>query len=559
MATDLSFPRPSVGARLLQVHARLPRWTSAAWCAIAITAAFVGITCWWLSVDRHVPIFDAGLHLQLTIGVYKDLRSGDVLGALTLTAPYPPFAYLVGALGTAVGGVGVAPPVLAENVVFVPLLALGCYQLGRRAFCPAVGLLSVIVALGSPMIIAQFHVFMIDAPETAMVAVSLWAIIATEGFSRIGISALAGIAVGLGMLTKEPLAIFVAGPLAVTAIRGGRHAWRGLAVFAIIVLALALPWYLHEQSILNGVGTEAIQGSESLRGIAPPRWSLENFEWYFWNLINYELLLPLFLFAAVGWVWMVVGLIRRRSVSHLAPELVIGAFVAWFGLTVTFVHDYRYSMPLLAYLAVLSGFWVMRLPRPGRFAAVTVLVLVVAVNTIGASFGTGVNLKTSLPGANATALESPGRITFLSKEGFIVAGPERDGNLLSAMRALKRRGVEHILWPRGPDLVNLAFSDAGVEALALLAGLDTHAKLPPQSAPPATWSHFAVFGQGTIVAGEPPPCLVLDDGTGVWIRIGDALASGNQDYCPSRHPEFYGPPQSASESQSSQGATKQRS
>jgi hypothetical protein len=543
MATDVGLPRPSIGAQSPRALVHAPRWTGAAWGVIAVTAAFVGITCWWLSVDQHVPIFDAGLHLGYSIEVYEHLSSGDVSGALTLTTPYPPFAYLIGALGIAVGGVGVAPPILAENIVFVSLLALGCYRLGRRAFSPAVGLLAVIFALGSPMIIAQFHVFMIDAPETAMVAVSLWAIVATEGFSRIGVSALAGIAVGLGMLTKEPLAIFVVGPLAVTAIRGGRQAWRGLAVFAVVALALALPWYVHEHSTINGIGTEAIQASGSPQGIAPPRWSLENFEWYFWNLINYELLLPLFLFAAVGWIWMVVGLIRRRSVSRLAPELAVGAFVAWFGLTVTFVHDYRYSMPLLAYLAVLGAFWVMRLPRPGRIATAAALVLVVAVNTLGAGFGAGVNLTTSLPGASATALESPGRITFFSKEGFLVAGPKREGDLLSVMQALKRRGVEHILWHHGSDEARPYFSEAGIQALALIARLDTQTEPPSSSAPPAAWNRFAFMAYGPIAAGEARPCLVLDGGFGVWVRIGNPNAPGARDYCPSHHPQFYGPPQ----------------
>jgi 4-amino-4-deoxy-L-arabinose transferase-like glycosyltransferase len=445
--------------------------------------------------------------------------------------------------------VGVAPPILAENFVFVSLLALGCYQLGRRAFNPAVGLLSVIFALGSPLIISQFHVFMIDAPETAMVAVCLWAIVATEGFSRIGVSALAGIAVGLGMLTKEPLAIFVVGPLAVTAIRGGRRAWRGLAVFTIIALALALPWYIHEHSAINGIGTEAIQGSVSPRGIAPPRWSLENFEWYFWNLINHELLLPLFLFAAVGWTWMVIGLIRRRSVSRLAPELTIGAFVAWFGLTVTFVHDYRYSMPLLAYLAVLGSFWVTRLPRPGRIAAVAAFLLAVTVNTLGASFGAGVTLTTSLPGASATALESPGQITFSSKEGFLVAGPKREGDLLSVMRALKRRGVEHILWEQGADQNRSDFSNLGIEALALIAGLDTRTEPPSSSAPPGAWSRFAFFAYGPIADSEAQPCLVLDGSFGVWVQIGNPNAQGTRDYCPSHHPQVYGPSQDSDESQ----------
>ena len=158
-------------------------------------------------------------------------------------APYPPLTYLVGALGILFGGVGVAPPIIALNVVFVLLLALGCYNVGRLAFGPLAGVLAIMFALGSPLVIEEFHEFMLDAPEAAMVAISVWAILATDRFLRLGICALAGVAVGLGMLSKESFAFFVAGLVLASAVRGGRRAWRGMAIFGTIALVVALPWY----------------------------------------------------------------------------------------------------------------------------------------------------------------------------------------------------------------------------------------------------------------------------------------------------------------------------
>ena len=145
-----------------------------------------------------------------------------------------------------------APPILAENLVFATLLALGCYKVGRLAFSPLAGLLAVVFAFGSPLIAAQFHVFMTDAPEAAMVAVSVWLVIASEGFTKLRTCALAGVAVGLGMLTKEPFPIFVLGVGLVTLGRGGRRAWPGVVVFAAIALMIALPWYVHEHNVDPG-------------------------------------------------------------------------------------------------------------------------------------------------------------------------------------------------------------------------------------------------------------------------------------------------------------------
>ena len=319
MASEVTAPRVSARATPLARVAELG-WPAPAWGAIGVTALFIGITCWWLTQDRSIPIFDAGLHLNLALNVHQELAAGNLGGALTLSVPYPPFAYLVGSLGIALGGVGVAPPILAENLVFVTLLALGCYKVGRLAFGPLAGLLAVVFALGSPLIAAQFHVFMTDAPETAMVAVSVWLVIASEGFTKLRTCALAGVAVGLGMLTKEPFPIFVLGVGLVTLGRGGRRAWPGVVVFAAIALAIALPWYVHEHNLIQGIGDQATASSSAYpsqegnapKDIAPPRLSSANLEWYMWNLDNVELGLPLLLLAAAGFIWVVAGLVRSR-------------------------------------------------------------------------------------------------------------------------------------------------------------------------------------------------------------------------------------------------------
>ncbi len=211
------------------------------------------------------------MHLNLALNVHQELAAGHLGKALTLSVPYPPFAYLVGSLGITIGGVGVAPPIVAENLVFVTLLALGCYKVGRLAFSPLAGLLAVVFALGSPLIAAQFHVFMTDAPETAMVAVSVWLVIASEGFTKLRACALAGVAVGLGMLTKEPFPIFVLGVGLVTLGRGGRRAWPGVAVFAAIALAIALPWYIPRARLIQGIGDQATRLLERLPELARPR------------------------------------------------------------------------------------------------------------------------------------------------------------------------------------------------------------------------------------------------------------------------------------------------
>jgi 4-amino-4-deoxy-L-arabinose transferase-like glycosyltransferase len=545
MATDAGVSRLRARATPVARVAELD-WPGAAWGAIGVTALFIATTCWWLTQDRSIPIFDAGLHLSYAINVHRELAAGNLGTALTMTVPYPPFAYVVGSLGMMLGGVAVAPPILAENLVFVTLLALGCYKVGRLAFGPTAGLLAVVFALGSPLISAQFHVFMTDAPETAMVAVSIWLIIATEGFAKLRLCAIAGVAVGLGMLTKEPFAIFVLGVFVVTLVRGGRRSWRGVALFAAISLAIALPWYIHEHTLIQGLGDQATASSSAYpnregpgpKDIAPPRLSSANLEWYLWNLDNVQLGLPLLLFAAGGFVWAIVGFVRRRPVSGLAPELTIGAFLAWVILTETYFHDTRYSMPLLLYLAVFAAGGIVALPRRGRLLATAGLVVVVVANTLGSTFGVGMQYRIALPGASATALEQSGYLT-LYPGGFLVSGPHRDGDLLATLQALRREGVRFIYWPP-EEALEPDFSNGGVVAFAQIAELES----PPRGTSFGELGQsVAVLAHEQIVPHEAPPCVTLDDGTGVWVRIGNPVAKGAQDYCPFPRPHHYGPKQ----------------
>ncbi len=560
MATDVkahrSPPRVSPTARAVEVvRAAIPGWPAPAWGAIGVTALFVGITCWWLSRDRSIPIWDAGLHLAYAIDVHRDIfNEGHVVEGLTMTAPYPPLAYVVGSLGFVIGGIGVAPPILAENALFVSLLALGCYQVGRLAFGRLAGLLAVVFALGSPLIIAQFHVFMTDAPETAMVAVAIWLIIATQGFSRLGMSAIAGVAVGLGMLTKEPFAIFVVGVVGVTAARGGRRAWhgdwrawRGMAIFAGLALAIALPWYIHEYTAIQALKGEATAGSAAFNslgaatptGIAPPRLSLENLEWYLWNFINWQLFLPMFLFAAVGWVWAIVGVVRRRSISPLTPELLAGAFCGWLIVTMTYVHDVRYGMPMLLYLAVFGVGWITQLQGRWRTAAIAVLAALALTNTLMIDTGVGGRHWVTLAGSSIAKLERPGYVTIASNEGFPVGAPARDGDLLAMLRALRSEGVRDVTWPPG-EALGPHFSNIGVTVLSEIANLTVLENA-------RTFSNFtardATLAYGPSTPHEQvPPCITLTEG-GVWMRIGNPTAPGAQDYCPFPRPHYYGPKQ----------------
>ncbi len=446
------------------------RVTPAGGGAIAAATGFIALTCWWLTQDRSIPIYDAGAHLETIIYLHHLGTTGDLLGPFNYTSQYPPLTYVVGVFGMLVGSVNVAAPIVAENLVFVPLLVLGCYQTGQLLFGPGAGLLAAAFVLGSPLLIAQFHVFMLDAPETALVAVSMWLLLASERFGRTPLAALAGLAVGAGLLSKVQFPFFVAGIVLTALALGGRRNWRGLAAFAAIALAVGAPWYIDHISELGTITKLAGTSSGAAAGNLPPTLSSANLTWYAWSTLNSQLLAPLFLLTLGGGIWTLAVLLRDRDLSDARIELLAGGFVAWLAITLTPHHDLRYDMPLMPYLAVIGTGWIVQLPRAARLATATLLIAAVVANTLATTFGVGGQVEAKLVGSPPNTEAFPDRIVLYSNKGFLVAGPQRDGDVPELLRALRREGVEVVAFDRtqieAPD-----FSSEGLGPLAMIAGL----------------------------------------------------------------------------------------
>lgn len=527
---------PSV-ARTRGLTARAASWSPYAWGAMLATVAFIAMTCWWLSEDLSIPIFDAGTHLDTAFLFHSMVASGNWLGPLEYEEVYPPLVHLIGALGAFVGGVDVSSPIIAENLVFVPLLALGCYQTGRLLFGSAAGLLAVLCVLGSPLIIAQLHNFMIDPPMTAMVAVSIWLLLESRRFERLDVSVALGVAVGVGLLVKIQYPLYILGLVLLILARGGWRNWRGILISGAIAAVIGVPWYLAHLAefghITEIAGTGA--GANVPPGNAPPTFSSANLLWYFWSVLNSQLLLPLGLLAAGGTIWMAVAARRDPGQRGARLDLLAGAFLAWLTITITPHHDIRYGMPLIAYVAVIATGWIVCLPGRVRTLALVVLIGGVAANTLGITFGVGsqttLALVHSLPGTE----QLPDRAIVYATQGFVDGAPSRDGDVPGLLSALRRNGVQILDVPldqsSGPD-----FSFEGLLPLSTIAGLQANLTRGPEF---GRSSRIATLIHEPVAADAPPTCTRVSDGTGVWVARFDATAGKLALYCPTRRPAFY--------------------
>jgi hypothetical protein len=514
------------------------RISAAAWGAVALVVAFVALTGWWLSVDRSVPYNDAGQHLFYAFSFHDALTQGLLFRALGYSGFYPPATYVLGAVATVIGGINVATPILAQNVVFVPLLALACYRVGRMLAGPGAGLLAVLFALGTPLIVEQFHVFMLDIPQTTLAAVAVWLVLASERFARIGVAACAGLAIGLGLLTKELAPMYVVGVLACVLVRGsGWRNWRGILSCAVVAVLVGTPWYV--QQILTEHGSILVEAAGGGRDVppaaAPSLVSLANLAWYGWATLNGLLLAPLFAIAAIGVGVAVVRVSRTRELEDPTLELLCGLGGAWLLLTVMPHHDMRYTMGFVIFLSTLGTAWIVRLGKTQRTLAVALLVAAIVVAHMGATLGVGGETLRHLPG-NRRALYGEGvpprgRVIVYTSNNYMVSGPQAHPDVLALFRALRRDGMTSVEWDDQVESWDRWFEDLGLIVFARISNLTV---IPEEQRTPTVQPREASLIRARTLGGAGEPCLRLTDGTGVWLNVGEAGGQVLQSYCPRR-------------------------
>jgi 4-amino-4-deoxy-L-arabinose transferase-like glycosyltransferase len=504
---------------------------AAAWGASALTAASIALALWWLWQDRGVPGTEPGATLTDAMWTREALAAGHLFDPITGSAIHPSLVRVVGALGMLVGGVNVVAPTVAEILVFVPLLALGCYGAGTLVAGPRAGLLATAFGLGTPLVVEQFHVLMLDAPNAALVALAVWLVLASERFRRTGIAALAGVAVGFGLLTKQQFVLFLAGLVVVVlARRGGWRNWRGVGAFALAALLVAGPWYVAHLGRL-GVA-DAVAGAQ-VPGTLPPRVSLENLGWYVWGALNGVLLAPLFALAAIGVVTAALETARGRAAPWV-PELLGGLLIAWAGLLATPIHVVRYELPLLVYLAVLGTSWIVRAGTRTRMVATAALALAVAASVLGSGVGVGGEVRIPLArhlAANRAILGivRTRQVVLYTDRIFQLSGPRRGDDLLALFRALHAAGFQTVSWLPS-DEEEYEWDSVGLDAMAAMARMGVLPGFDPSNMPrgAALLLHESVSGT--------PPCLRMAGGRGLWVRVGSALEPATPDYCPLRRP-----------------------
>jgi 4-amino-4-deoxy-L-arabinose transferase-like glycosyltransferase len=243
-------------------HGRIPARIAhlAPWLLIAGLVLFHAINNWlWLTENVTLTGWDRPRHLAHSLNFARMLSPISIqsLFDVMVSDPVRPPIFPVSAAPLYWFFGWTSDVATMINVLYMAILLAATYGIGKRWAGSVLGMVSVVLLACFPMFYAMSRHFYLEFALTAMVALTVWLLLATSGFQRKGISLLFGLSLGLGLLTKRTFAVFAVGPVIAIILTSGilpalcqrlkqrpKIYWKyGLLALAS-GLALAALWYL---------------------------------------------------------------------------------------------------------------------------------------------------------------------------------------------------------------------------------------------------------------------------------------------------------------------------
>jgi len=336
------------------------------WAAL-LWIVFASADVLWILHDRQPQGCDQAGHLIESLNFAHSIQSfslrdfwhewhGEVGNRGEFT--YPPLYHLItGIFICALGRPALAG--VASNELFLWILLLSVIKIGQRAFSPAVGFMAAIL-VGLYSNLAQFrHEAFIDFALTGMTSWCAWQLLKTDGFRQRRASAAFGVSIGLALLLKQSVILFLALPV-LFVVFCRRKEWdhdtgKNFIIATGAGLLVALPWYgLQWRAVVaNLVLNQRIAAIEG----DPMPWTFMGAIYYPWVMSCVQIGFPLFVLAIVSaLVWLFKHKIRTTGEQLLARGVLITWIVGSIPLLTFLIlnKDVRYSLPVLPAVALLT-------------------------------------------------------------------------------------------------------------------------------------------------------------------------------------------------------------
>jgi hypothetical protein len=350
----------------------------------------------WLKKDNFIYGPDSSWHLIQAIKFQMEFKNilesqasfftktGQLIHTFRHwpTVNWPPLVYFLSALINP-QEIHLFSLRLYINFIFFALLVLSTYFLGKKCFNRRAGLIAAFLISFYPAVGAYSRQFGLDFPLLALTSVCVCFLVYSENFSKRGYSLLFGLSLGMGTLVKLQIMFFLLAPL-LYAMGGISRQNKGekLNGFLNFIFSSAIAFGLFYLYWGNRVGSMLTNLHDQIffsypiyaaktslfLGASIPIFSLVNFVYYLEGLLAHVYLLPFLLFICA----MTVMFISKNQwrffylFSFLIPYFII-SFIS--------VKSTRYALPLLIFMAVLSG-WLIDSIRLRYIKIITLCLLV---------------------------------------------------------------------------------------------------------------------------------------------------------------------------------------
>ena len=320
-----------------------------------------------ISRDRYFMVPDALDYFQWSVSMAQDLQKGEVAGAAAAlwgNRQRSPLGIIPATLSQ-LGGTSQMSARLS-SLFWMVLLLYFTFRVTERLSSPGAGLLAAASLAAMPMVMGFSRLLWLDLPLAAMTAWCVLMLLRAEGFHSLRGSLLLGVVVGLGLLTKYSLPIFVGPPalcfLLVALRRGGDRlrVLRNVALSVGLAAGVFALWagfhlrWLIKAFEMARPGLVILEKPEV--GAPDP----SRFTYYLERIPQSSLGPLLALLMAAGFAVLLVK--GRRKILTITTAWFWGAML----LLAPFVTWDRYFLPALPAAAVLIGAGLCQIPAVAR-------------------------------------------------------------------------------------------------------------------------------------------------------------------------------------------------
>lgn len=355
----------------------------------------------WLHLDRYPLLWDSGsyyLESLLLSDLSKHFSISSFLSAIHVGSQYPPFVPLLTSLFYLIFDKTQDSAVLISNGIFLGVLIFSTYGITRSIFNKKAGLLAAFLVTMYPIVFGHSRTFMYDLPATAVTCLSIYIFQKADSFRNTGYSLLFGIALGIGLLIKFSVILFIASAISYYFYRDCSKAARDISkgrflssikshlkqavnfnIAVLIAVVLVSLWCLPNfPRFLYAV----LVYPESCRQVCPLTFGLASISYYFFALINYQISFFLFLV----FVGSLIYFIKLKLENRLF--LALWVLLSYIGCIFVNYKSPRYTMPYLPAIAIISSIGLMSIRHDKvRRAVIAVVAVIAAAQFFAYSYG----------------------------------------------------------------------------------------------------------------------------------------------------------------------------